>query len=72
MRIAIAAREKEVRDLRAASRSPTPSRAPLSPGNRSMTPTRERNIDEELQMAIGGWEDVLQKRRSGGRGKSHF
>ena len=53
----IEALEKEVKELRAASRSPTPSRAPPSPGNRSPTPSRERNIEEELQMAIGGWED---------------
>ena len=53
----IEALEKEVKDLRAASRSPTPSRAPPSPGARSLTPQRERNIEEELQMAIGGWED---------------
>ncbi|CAE7368588.1 unnamed protein product [Symbiodinium necroappetens] len=53
----IEALEKEVKELRAASRSPTPSRAPPSPGARSLTPQRERNIEEELQMAIGGWED---------------
>ena len=53
----IEALDKEVKDLRAASRSPTPSRAPPSPGARSLTPQRERNIEEELQMAIGGWED---------------
>ena len=53
----IEALEKEVKELRAASRSPTPSRAPPSPGNRSLTPTRECNIEEELQMVIGGWED---------------
>ncbi|CAE7541708.1 unnamed protein product [Symbiodinium sp. CCMP2456] len=49
--------EKEVKELRAASRSPTPSHAPRSPRDRSPTPGRERNIEEELQLAIGGWQD---------------
>ncbi|CAE7323356.1 unnamed protein product [Symbiodinium sp. CCMP2592] len=58
----IAALEREVRDLRnSASRSPTPTRGPLtpprSPRQGSITPQRERNIDEELQLAIGGWAD---------------
>ena len=53
----ITAREKEVQEWRAASRSPTPSVAPRSPSARSNTPSRERNIEEELQLAIGGWED---------------
>ncbi|CAE7766527.1 unnamed protein product [Symbiodinium sp. CCMP2592] len=52
----ISALEREVRDLRAASRSPTPQRAPPSP--RGSSPRSERNIDEELQLAIGGWEDA--------------
>ncbi|OLQ09451.1 hypothetical protein AK812_SmicGene6967 [Symbiodinium microadriaticum] len=38
-------------------RSPTPSVAPRSPSARSNTPSRERNIEEELRLAIGGWED---------------
>ena len=53
----IAALEKEVKELRAASRSPPPSVGPRSPSARSTTPPRERNIEEELQLAIGGWED---------------
>ena len=53
----LTALEREVRELRAASRSPTPNRNPRSPGDGRLTPTRERDVEEELQLVIGGWED---------------
>ena len=57
--IRLSALEREVRDLRAGSRSPTPARAPPSP--RGNSPRSERNIEEELQLALGGWEDARRE-----------
>ena len=54
--IRLVALEREVRDLRSGSRSPTPMRAPPSP--RGNSPRSERNIEEELQLALGGREDA--------------
>ena len=54
--IRLFALEREVRDLRSGSRSPTPASAP--PSRRGASPRKERNIEEELPDARGnhsGW-----------------